>query len=236
MNRTAKKGAPPGTGSTDGAFEGGTLEGVSKRYAIPEPTASGPAWSGKRRELPEYTPVMIAWPKTRADQESALRDWYCIAAQIARIHGANLRLLAVLWQFVHFGKGPYLGAAWPTNETLAQRAGCVSEKTIKNDLNAYRQLGLIVSEEVRWPGNRYPTRLLRLAVPREMASGGMQVFLPQSDFEREHSVPPQTPNCPTGQREHCVPGQGEHSVPPTVEETVEERPPLAPSLPKRGAA
>lgn len=78
--------------------------------------------------------------------------------------GVNFRLMALIERFVNWQSGEL----WPSNETLARRAGGCGESTVKRDIATYQKLGLL-TVELGWRrlrnGRIVRKRTIRLAIP-----------------------------------------------------------------------
>ncbi|MEF2551330.1 hypothetical protein VQ042_08120 [Aurantimonas sp. A2-1-M11] len=122
--------------------------------------------------------------------------------QVLHEERQSFRLIALIERFINWQSGEL----WPTNETLARRAGGCDESTMKREVGAYQRLGLLLVD-LGWRkqrGGRIVTkRTIRLAVPSAF-SGAIEEW-----DEGGH-------RGPAGETD-----QGGHRGPATLEDTLE---------------
>lgn len=138
--------------------------------------------------------------------------------QILSDANVSFRLMTPIERFFNIGSV----SLWPTNETLTQHAGQCSERTIKRDLAAYEDLGLLIAER-GWRRNKagklVRTRLLRLALPEDMK--GTIDLIDEPDHGDMRGPDDWRSEAPI-HGDHACPNHGDTRGPFTVEDTLEE--------------
>jgi hypothetical protein len=181
--------------------------------------------TGIRRLVEPVPSVMLHWPSAMPKRRELVQAWHAVA--MSEVHRAKLsfRLMAVLKDFVHWRNG----MIFPTNATLAARAGQCSERIVSDLLGKYEDLG-IVRLRFGWRkarnGKWLKTRIIFMTLPKAL---GFPNHLPHFDEESddeveirvEDSVPDELPSEEGSEVEHSVPRPLEHSVPITHEGTSE---------------
>lgn len=141
-----------------------------------------PVFTGKRRQVSRTPSLPLIWPNTSKARYDLFDAWHGVAMQYARLNGVGLRFLAVSKIVMRWNQQ----AITATNQQLADRAGYCSIETIRREIAALRDLGLL---STKGGGRRHPdgiriirTRTIRLAVPTNMDP---RIKLPDGDFETE---------------------------------------------------
>lgn len=128
----------------------------------PKPTTSDASREKPAPNLSKCVP--LRWPAAVKDRHALFQDWHCIAMQVLHAHRTSFRLMAVTYLFINWKTGEM----WPTNELLAARAGGCHPSTMKREVAAYRNLGLI-QVKLGWRANTVGKpvrkRTIRLAIP-----------------------------------------------------------------------
>ena len=148
------------------------------RGAISKPTEAAPAAfvpsgtnrvseaprHGRRRQIAPRESIPLRWPTETKARREIFDAWHQIAMQVLHEERQNFRLVALVERFINWQSGEL----WPTNETLARRAGGCGESTIKRDVATYQSLGLLMVDHGwrRQRGGRIVSkRTIRLAIP-----------------------------------------------------------------------
>lgn len=128
------------------------------------PTIGEAPRHGRRRVLARAPSVSLRWPATTKARKELFDAWHQIGMQTVHSAGVNFRLMALIERFVNWQSGEL----WPSNETLARRAGGCGESTVKRDIATYQKLGLL-TVELGWRrlrnGRIVRKRTIRLAIP-----------------------------------------------------------------------
>lgn len=134
---------------------------------------------GRRKVLEPVPSVMLHWPDGAKERRDLVKAWHALAmAQVDRAK-VSFRLMAVLKDFVHWKTG----VIFPTNATLADRAGQCSERTVSRLIGQYEDLG-IIRLRFGWrkgrAGNWLQTRVIFMTLPKSL---GFPNHLPEIDEE-----------------------------------------------------
>ncbi|APO67244.1 hypothetical protein IE4872_CH01602 [Rhizobium gallicum] len=172
--------------------------------AIDPPWAEGGDWrlgKGRRKVIEAVPSVTLHWPSTMPQRRDIVKAWHALA--MAEIDRANIsfRLMAVLKDFVHWKTG----LIFPTNATLADRAGNCSERTVSRLIGQYEQIG-IIRLRFGWrrskTGKWLQTRIIFMTLPKSL---GFPSKLPHLEDE-DQDVEIRIDNGGLGDQPSEVPG------------------------------
>ena len=197
----------------DPLMTGKTPSGAAPAAFVPAGSAQDVAAAprhGKRRKIAPRACIPLLWPTEMKPRKELFDAWHQIAMQVLHEERQSFRLVAVIERFINWQSGEL----WPTNETLARRAGGCDESTIKREVGAYQRLGLLVVDlgcRRQKGGRLVRKRTIGLAIPVGFA-GHIDGIV-----EGGH----RGPDGEVHQGGHRGPGQGGHRGPDTFEDTLE---------------
>lgn len=117
------------------------------RPAAPDET-SAPR-TGQRKKFAKVPSLPLRWPETAKARFDLFDAWHDVAMQIVRRNGVGLHVMAAAKKVIRWTEGVIVDS----NADLVSRAGYCSEATIKRELQAMINLGLLISErEWKRPG------------------------------------------------------------------------------------
>ncbi|NKJ91793.1 hypothetical protein GFM14_09225 [Rhizobium leguminosarum bv. viciae] len=150
--------------------------------AINPPWAQGTDWrlgKGRKKAIEAVPSVTLHWPSSMQQKRELVKTWHALAMVEVNKAGISFRLMAVLKDFVHWKTG----LIFPTNATLADRAGQCSERTVSDLVGKYEQIG-IIRLRFGWRKSRtgkwLQTRIMFMTLPKSL---GFPRVLPQLDDE-----------------------------------------------------